>query len=185
MTRPALEGPHWAFSLELYGQPGAAEACLLLQDRLGVDVDVLLLAMFAAKERGIALDQRDLQGMDAVVAPWRAEVVVALRSIRRRMKTGPEPAPSETTERLRAEVKAAELHAEQIEQAMLAAWLDEHAAGRRPSSVNIGEVLRTVVAFFAGRYRVPAAEPDGAEIRDALRILQEAVVRLRAGRNPR
>src|SRR5262245_52444325 len=112
MSQPALEGPHWTFALELYGQPGVAEACLLLQDRLGVDVNVLLFSMFAARERGIALDGRDLRGIDAVVAPWREEIVVALRGVRRRMKAGPEPAPSEATERLRAEVKAAELHAE-------------------------------------------------------------------------
>ena len=38
MTGAALDGPHWTFALRLYGQTGAAEACVLLQDRLGVDV---------------------------------------------------------------------------------------------------------------------------------------------------
>jgi uncharacterized protein (TIGR02444 family) len=177
MTRLTLEGPHWTYTLDLYGQPGVAEACLLLQDRLGIDVSVLVLSMFAATERGLALDERDLQRMDAVVAPWREEVVAALRSIRRRMKAGPEPAPSEVTERLRAEVKAAELHAEQIEQAMLAGWLDQHAAERAQSRVDPGHVLRTVVAHFAGGSGVPTRDADVAEIRDALRVLQEAAER--------
>jgi len=32
----------WAFSLALYGKPGVAPALLGLQDRLGVDVNLLL-----------------------------------------------------------------------------------------------------------------------------------------------
>jgi uncharacterized protein (TIGR02444 family) len=180
MTHVALEGPHWAFALRLYGQPGVAEACLLLQDRLGVDVDVLLLAMYAAKQRGIELDHCDLQAMDAAVAPWREEIVVALRAIRRRMKTGPEPAPSESTERLRAEIKAAELHAEQIELAVLAGWLDRHAAGRESSPADMGGVLRTVVAHFAGGCGAASGDAGDTEIEGALRTLEERAARVGA-----
>ena len=178
MTGAALDGPHWTFALRLYGRPGVAEACLLLQDRLGVDVNVLLLAAYAAVERGIALDADALREIDGLIAPWRGEVIAALRQLRRRLKSGPAPAPCEATERLRAQIKSAELHAEQIEQAVLAGWLDRHSAGRQPSHVDIGHVLQTVVTYFAATHGAPA---DAAEIRDAMRTLLEAVTRLRSG----
>ena len=48
MTEPAGEAAEaaasfWAFSLEFYARPGVAEACLALQDRHGLDVNILLL----------------------------------------------------------------------------------------------------------------------------------------------
>jgi uncharacterized protein (TIGR02444 family) len=173
VTPSVLDGPHWAFALRLYGQPGVAEACLLLQDRLGVDVNVLLLSAYAAVERGIALDARDLQEMDGLVAPWRGEVVTAVRRIRRRLKSGPPPAPGKVTERLRAHIKRAELDAEQIEQAVLADWLDRRCAGRQPSPVDIRHVLQTVVAHFAA---AAGAAPD-ADIRDAMQTILAAATR--------
>jgi uncharacterized protein (TIGR02444 family) len=168
----ALDGPHWTFALRLYGQPGVAEACLLLQDRLGVDVNVLLLSAYAAVERGIGLDAGDLRDMDSLVAPWHGEIVAGLRQLRRRLKSGPAPAPCEATERLRTQIKSAELHAEQIEQAVLARWLDRRCAGRQPSQVDIGHALQTVVAYFAGGH---GASTDTAEIRGAMQALREAV----------
>ena len=139
---------------------------------------MLLLSTYAAVERRIALDARDLRDMDSLVAPWRGEVVAALRQLRRRLKSGPAPAPCEATERLRAQIKSAELHAEQIEQAVLARWLDRHTAARPSSHLDIGQVLQTVVTHFAATHAAPA---DAAEIRDAMRTLLEAVTRLRSG----
>ena len=40
--------PFWTFSLRIYGQPGVPPACLTLQDEHGVDVNVLLFALYAA-----------------------------------------------------------------------------------------------------------------------------------------
>jgi uncharacterized protein (TIGR02444 family) len=155
-----LEGPHWSFALKLYGRPGVPEACLLLQDRAGVDVNILLFALYAAAERGVALTPRDLQEMDAAVAAWRSELILPLRSIRRRLKTGPEPAPAAATEALRSKVKAAELQAEQIEQAVLMHWLAQRAGQpeRRPS--DLGELVRSVVSHFSGAAGEPTESQD-------------------------
>lgn len=177
MTGGALDGPHWTFAVRLYGRPGVAEACLLLQDRLGVDVNVLLLSAYAAVERGIAVDARDLRDMDGLIASWRSQVVAELRQLRRRLKSGPAPGPCEATEKLRTQVKRAELHAEQIEQAVLAHWLDRRSADRQRSDVDIGHVLQTVVANFAGSH---GATADTADIRDAMQTLLDAVTRLRS-----
>src|SRR5262249_10458135 len=112
MADIALEGPHWQFAIRLSGPPAAAAPRLLLQDRLAVDINILLVSVYAAAERGISIDASDVRDMDAIVGTWRGEVVVELRKLRRRLKSGPEPAPCDATEKLRAEIKSAELHAE-------------------------------------------------------------------------
>jgi uncharacterized protein (TIGR02444 family) len=179
MTTLPLDGTHWSFALRLYSQPGASDACLVLQDRVGVDINILLFALFAAVERGVALDARDLQNIDTAVAAWRSDVVVALRAIRRRMKNGPEPAPNEVTEAVRAQIKRAELGAEQVEQAVLARWLDRHHGQQQPKDVDVGNVVRSVVDFFAGRNGGVAGVAVKSQIHEAMNILMRSAVSMK------
>jgi uncharacterized protein (TIGR02444 family) len=72
----------WAFSLEVYGDKALAAACIDLQDRHGLDVNMLLFALFAAS-RGTALSRADIERLDAAVDPWRRNVVRPLRGVRR------------------------------------------------------------------------------------------------------
>ena len=143
-----LDGPHWRFALALYAQPGAADACLFLQDRFGVDVNILLFAMFAATERGMAITAQDVEGMDTAVRAWRSEAVVPLRTIRRRLKQPLDNVAGAYAEALRTRVKRIELLAEQIEQALLARWLERRNVQQGSTDVDLSAVLKTVVAHF-------------------------------------
>ena len=69
MTGPTLDldTALWRFVLPFYGSAGVSPACLVLQDRIGVDVNILLVAAYATAERGIGLDQEDLAAADALV----------------------------------------------------------------------------------------------------------------------
>jgi uncharacterized protein (TIGR02444 family) len=169
VTSPDLDGAHWRFSLALYGQDGAADACLALQDRLGVDVNILLLAIFAAAECGMVVTSQDLQRMDALVKAWRTETVAPLRTMRRRLKQPLGPA-DEYAEVLRSEIKKAELLAEQIEQALLARWLADHTAERGSESPDLAAVLKTVVAYFAEGAGL-AADTEALDVQGAVRSL--------------
>ncbi len=73
MTETAKH-PFWDFSLALYGREGVARACVALQDRRGLDVNILLFCCWAGS-RGRRLDPADLKGLDAAVRPWREAVV--------------------------------------------------------------------------------------------------------------
>jgi uncharacterized protein (TIGR02444 family) len=101
----------WAFALALYARRGVPEACLKLQDEANVDVILLLSAVHAASQRHLRLTADDLRSMDDTVRDWRDQVVRPLRSIRKTLKTGPSPAPSEASERLQTDIKADELDA--------------------------------------------------------------------------
>ena len=47
----ADSSPFWRFSLDFYRRPGVPEVCLQLQDAHGVDVNLLLFALWQATER--------------------------------------------------------------------------------------------------------------------------------------
>jgi uncharacterized protein (TIGR02444 family) len=103
----------WTWALEAYGRPGAAQACLDLQDAHGQCVPYLLWAAWAARE-GRTLDRSTLQAGAALSARWEAAAVGPLRAARRAMKPEVPGVADAAREALRAEVKALELQAEQL-----------------------------------------------------------------------
>jgi uncharacterized protein (TIGR02444 family) len=105
----------WSFSLAFYARPGVGELCLDLQDRFGVDINMLLYLLWQAS-RGRRLDPGEIGRAAALVADWRQHVILPLRGTRRFLK---EPAPSwpvAEVHALRERVKAAELQAERLQQ---------------------------------------------------------------------
>ncbi|BAI72380.1 hypothetical protein AZL_017420 [Azospirillum sp. B510] len=100
--------PFWDFSLAVYRRPGVPACCLALQDRRGVDVNILLFAAWAGLDCGVRLTAADLARIDGAVSGWREEVVRPLRALRRRAKT--------EDDALYRRMKAAELEAERVQQ---------------------------------------------------------------------
>jgi uncharacterized protein (TIGR02444 family) len=103
----------WTWALEAYARPGAAEACLDLQDRHGQCIPYLLWAAWAARE-GRPLDARTLRSGADLCQRWEAAAVGPLRQARRTMKPSLPGVADEPREALRAEVKALELKAERL-----------------------------------------------------------------------
>ncbi len=128
-----LDTPLWVFSLAVYGSDGVADECLDLQERLGLDVNILLFAAFIGSVEGVRLKSQDITAASAAVADWQSETVRPLRGARRALR----PLSAEAHEplhearaALRAQVKSAELEAEKIEQAMLWQWSRGRLADR-------------------------------------------------------
>jgi uncharacterized protein (TIGR02444 family) len=158
----------WDFAVELYGAPSVGEACLALQDRHGCDVNVILFAAWMGAVRGDKLSQPDMAEAIACVQSWRDEIVRPLRLIRRRLKSGPPPAPYQTTEELRTRIKAVELESERIELAQLEAFPSKRLARADEPSKASRENLMTAVRLFKG------GELD-AEARQLIEVIQSAV----------
>lgn len=113
------ENPFWRFSLETYAKPGVAPACLALQDQSDLDVNLLLFCCWAAR-CGRALSQGDLERLEQVSSPWRRNVVVPLRELRRWLKSRETEAQVAS---FRAGIKRQELEAERLQQVELHAAL--------------------------------------------------------------
>lgn|SRR4051812_48904844 len=109
----------WSFSVEVYGRPGVAPACLALQDRFGCDVNLVLFALWAAR-CGTALDPAEFERLDDAVKGWRAEIVEPIRALRRRLKSDSFAASREAAEACRKKLLDAELAAERAAQELLA-----------------------------------------------------------------
>ncbi|PWC47118.1 TIGR02444 family protein [Azospirillum sp. TSA6c] len=142
--------PFWDFSLAVYGRPGVPACCLSLQDRRGVDVNVLLFAAWAGLECGIRLSADELARIDGAVAGWREEVVRPLRALRRRVKT--------EDDAFYRRMKAAELEAERVQQDRLFA-----TAGFTPQP---GGGVELAVANMA--LLVPGGDPALEELAGVL-----------------
>jgi uncharacterized protein (TIGR02444 family) len=168
-----LEGPQWSFAVDLYKRPGVAKACLLLQDTLKVDVCLLLFALFAAKELRAPLDREELEGLDRAISDWRREVVWPLRSLRRRLRTGPFAASS--TDALLGRIKGAEIDAEQIELAVLAQRGGRLSRSAVADVIDVGSVLGRVVTFATRADDVGAG--GSSEVRAAMQAIADAVTR--------
>jgi len=158
-------GALWRFALTVYEKPGVADACLLLQDRYGCNVTLLLFAAWAGAERGFALTPDEIATACATVEAWHGEVVEPLRAVRRRLKHGPPPAPDAVTGNLRARLQAIEIEAERIELATLARCLPE----RRDSQGAGADAIAANLALAAS----PAADIESA---NALQTIAEAAL---------
>ncbi len=162
MPEQTLDNPFWAFSLKVYGAPGVADECLALQERLGVDVNLLLFAAYLGATEGVTLDGGDIAAASGAVEAWHNETVRALRSVRRGLK----PLSLDARDPLRAEaaglrmqVKAAELAAEQIEQAML--WQRRAQSAGRSRSDSRAALTANINAVLA-HYGAAAGTADSS-----------------------
>ena len=111
----------WNFSVHTYGKPGVADACLALQDRHGLDVNVLLFCCWFGCTRGV-VDEPLWDSVLAFSEPWAENVVRLLRTVRTWMKhTGCTRLEISNDEciKLREEVKRVELKAEQLQETTL------------------------------------------------------------------
>ena len=143
----------WTFSLAVYDQPGVATACLGLQDRHGLDVNLLLYCCWAGV-RGATLSAAQIRALQRAAAAWSAEVVQPLRAVRRRLKTERD----DEAQDLRAKVLQLEIEAERLEQARLLAALP--LAAGEPEPRKAGANLR---AYLKSR-KVTMTESEVAEL---------------------
>src|ERR1700745_3114465 len=155
-----LESPLWRFSLAVYRGAGVQEECLDVQERFGIDVNLLMLCAYVGAVEGAVLSASDIADALDASGAWHGNVVKALRQVRRTMKPwGAGEGPfARVVEALRTKVKGAELEAEQIEQAMMWDWLRAQSGewGRREPRQALGPKVFVLVV----RCGAPGAQAD-------------------------
>jgi uncharacterized protein (TIGR02444 family) len=144
----------WDYSVALYGRPGVEAACIELQRRHRIDVNLVLLCLWLG-ERGTALDGEALARLCHAADRWQAEVVRPLRTLRQRLKARladgepnsiagdwPELATS-----VRERAIALEIDAEHLEQLHLGSVAAALPAGAAAGPVLAGANLRQYWRF--------------------------------------
>jgi uncharacterized protein (TIGR02444 family) len=139
----------WGFSLAVYGAEAVEPECLSLQDRFGLDINLLLLCAFVGAVHGVTLTADDIAAARAEAASWHDDIVKPLRAARRCLKTVAlsEAGIAEAAAQLRTRVKATELESEYVEQLLLERWAEARLAAwlRRESR---DAVVANVAALF-------------------------------------
>jgi uncharacterized protein (TIGR02444 family) len=165
----------WDYSLALYGCPGVEQACLGLQDRLGLDVNLLLFCCWRAAAGRGGLSQSDAARLVAVVAGWQHEVVRSLRALRRRLKEvlrtaddGPAALFPDDAGELRERVKRLELDAERLEQLAL------ERAAKESEAQPAASPMTAAAASFAAYLGVVAITPAVEDETDLATLLAAA-----------
>lgn len=137
----------WDWTLPTYGQDAVSPACLRLQERHGVDVNVVLFAVWSAS-LGVELSAAEVDGVAGRVQDWQTRVVSGLRAIRTALKGDPHGAPPELAESFRDGLKRLELDAERMEHIILGPEVPDGrvdgadlTARRRMAERSIGRYL--------------------------------------------
>ncbi len=109
--------PFWDYSLEVYRREAVSKACLALQDRLQLDVNLLLFCCWTG-DHGHQMSEEQVRRCLAATGEWQREILAPLRGLRQRLK-GDLEVPAERRQSLRAKLRDLELDAERIEQDVL------------------------------------------------------------------
>lgn len=155
-----MGSPFWNFSLAVYRSTEVQNECLLLQDRFGLDVNLVLLCAFLGAVHGVALSAGDIASARQEIGRWHEDIVRPLRAARRALKTV-EAADAEAALQLRTKVKAAELEAERIEQTTLERWADARLKAwprGKPADDALANLQTLLSAYGIGRERLDAAQ---------------------------
>jgi uncharacterized protein (TIGR02444 family) len=157
-----MGSPFWNFSLAVYRASAVQDECLDLQDQFDLDVNLVLLCAFLGAVHGVALMSEDIASARREVRPWHEDIVKTLRVARRRLKTIelPDAHAAQAAMHLRAQVKAAELESERIEQMMLEQWANARLAawphGKFRDAV-VANLQALLAAYGIGPERLIAA----------------------------
>ena len=109
--------PFWDYSLEVYQRRNVAGPCMALQDRLQLDVNLLLFCCWTGA-KGHQLSEQQIREALAATEVWQGQVVAPLRRLRRLLKTSLDLAPPKRQD-FRDKLKDLELDAERVEQDIL------------------------------------------------------------------
>jgi uncharacterized protein (TIGR02444 family) len=136
----------WRFSLAFYADPEVKDACLALQDRHGLDVNLLLLAAWAARSRRL-IAAADAYRLRTLSADYQERVMHPVRQARRALTaTGAEAWLASLVAQRRRALLAVELDLERLEQLQLERLLD--ATGSQAATAPPALFLENVRALY-------------------------------------
>jgi uncharacterized protein (TIGR02444 family) len=149
----------WRFSCAFYAQPGVSEALLALQDRAGLDVNLILFALWQGACGRRRLSHAEVMAAERSAGPIRAAIVLPLRALRRKLRSDRDA----DIQRLRERIKTLEIAAERIVQRRLARFAATLAGDAAPTAraaaaqANLALVLGPKMAGAAEAIRIREA----------------------------
>ncbi len=153
--------PFWDFSLKVYGSDGVPAACIALQERRGIDVNLLLFTAWIGESGRGVLAVSDLEAALAATTAWNRDIVCALRVVRNRLKDGMPPIPKERSDILRKMILEIEVKSEHVEQIALASAVARPADPAIAAERRCDDAVMNVAAYFRRHGFTPDAKDAG------------------------
>jgi len=150
--------PFWDFSLRVHDNDGVPAACIALQERRGIDVNLLLFSAWIGESGRGLLAESDLEAALAASAAWNREIVCAIRAVRNRLKGGMPPIPSERSDVLRKMILEIEVRSEHLEQIALAGAVTRPVDPALAVARRGADAVTNVATYFLMHGFTPDAE---------------------------
>lgn len=138
----------WDFSTRLHARDDVERACLALQDRHDIDVNVLLFCYWVAASGRATFRPGELAAALDAVRSWRHEVVLPLRAVRLKLEGDVRPAARHLADDLARVTAECELHAEHMEQLMLYRSLERPGTGTFDALHRAEDAARNLGQYF-------------------------------------
>lgn len=164
------DNPFWDHSLLVYGGEGVSAACIALQDRHGLDVNLILYCLWIGQDGGGVLQAADFDRLIAASGDWNADVIRRLRAARLAIKAGFDALPTELGDSLRKRILDIEIDGERAEQLLLAPLLDRKRDAAREPEGRARDAAANLRAYLLHR----SVRPADRDIDDLVVILAAA-----------
>jgi uncharacterized protein (TIGR02444 family) len=137
----------WRFSLAFYERPGVARTLVALQDRDGLDVNLMLFALWLGVSGHGRLTSDGLAAAERAIETVRTEIIEPLRALRRKLRHHSD----KDVQHLREGVKALEREGEKAGSPCRAcSVVVRHSVAARPFRRRLGQ-SRTLSGAGKGR----------------------------------
>jgi uncharacterized protein (TIGR02444 family) len=151
----------WRFSEEFYARPGVERACLSLQNRRGVDVNILMICIWLAGQH-VEVVGPLLGEMDSAVINWRDVVVGPLRQVRKQLPRFVGKISDESRNSVKKAIRSAELAAERASQQRMIETLNKFPA--RATNIDTKELAAMSLRVYLRRHTPAPDVQDKVDI---------------------
>ena len=166
--------PFWDFSITVHQHEGVHEACLSLQKRYSLDVNLLFFCCWAGAAGGDPLSRAQVKAAMAAVDGWQDEIVRPIWKARWKLKPSYKNFPTAWTEELRQRLVKAELDAEHMEQLQLGNAISFTANPSLPDEEKASRVVSNIFSYFDLFFNKVPIELGNDDIVSPLLILVSA-----------
>jgi len=150
--------PFWDYSLDVYRRDGVSPALITFQDRHDLDVNILLLCLWAGQGGRGELDDADFVHALRVSANWNPEIVCALRDVRIRLRQEVALVPKDLSDAVRKKLLELEIDCEHVEQLSIAAGLSPKETRTGSSEERLKYCGLNLKSYFDRKGCVPHAD---------------------------
>jgi len=144
----------WNFSDLVYAREGVERACLSLQNRRGMDVNIALICLWLASKH-VEVVGPVFGEMDSAVSSWRDTIVRNLQQCRKQLPRFVGKMSDEHRNSVKKAIKAAEIEAERAAQAKIIDALSKFPL--RATNAEPKELASVSLRVYLRRF---AASPD-------------------------